>query len=141
MTSLILIPYSQKAIITPGIIPVYRQMINYTMSNLKEAEELYADLLSETDKKAFLRICIDSYNSSNSLQPRTIEVTRETHDIGTTQLNGMIFCTPEEPSVIHQTGKKSSKSALVPSKKNLNWQLRACRTIHPVRILLNTLPI
>jgi hypothetical protein len=67
------------------------------MSDLNDAEESFGDLCpSETDKEAFLRICTNSWNSSNSLHPRTIEVARETQSVGTTQLNGMVFCTPEE---------------------------------------------
>ena len=97
MTSLTLISHSQKVIITSGIIPVYRQMIRYTISDLNKAEELFGDLSpSETDKKAFQRMCVKSWNSSNSLQPRTIEVVRETLGIGTTQPSEMVFCTPEE---------------------------------------------
>src|SRR5436190_21381763 len=62
VTSLILIPSSQKAVITPGIIFIYRQMITYTISDLNDAEESFGYLsLSKSDKEAFLRICINSW--------------------------------------------------------------------------------
>ena len=72
-------------------------MIQYTISDLNGAEEWFGDLSpSETDKNAFLSICVNSWNSSYTLQPRTIEVVKETLGIGTMQSNEMVFCTPKE---------------------------------------------
>ncbi len=97
MTLLIFIAHSSKAIITPGIISIYRQMIEYTMSDLNEAKQSFGGLfLSAIDKEVFLRICRDSWNSSNSLQLRTIEAVRETLGTGMMQANKMAFCTSEE---------------------------------------------
>jgi hypothetical protein len=65
-------------------------MIEYTISDLNEAEELFGDLSQSADNKALLHMCMNSLNYSNSFQPMKIEVARKT------QSKKMVFCTPEE---------------------------------------------
>ena len=95
-----------------GIIHTYRKLIQYTISDFNGTEEWFRDLfLSETNKNMFLSICVNSSNSSYSLQPKKIEAITEIQSIGTTKSNKMVFCTPEKA---------------FSNRANWEWNLQAC---------------